>query len=447
MRILFLCHFFPPTHAFGAENYTFNLAKALLHKGHDVQVLCVGTWDRGEHYWNGFTDELVEGIQVRRLHLCWYLSPDPNGYLYNNPVTANHLRDWLVQVQPDVVHITSCYTLSASVIQVCKNVGLPVVITLVDFWFICPSLHLLHSDGDLCTGNTTPWQCLRCLMYGAKAYRWPARLFPDSVLDPVLSAISRTSTINRQRGLRGIALNMVERKSFLSRQLQQVDAILAPSKFIAVIHSTIINDLPIRIQTHGHDLSWLSASETPEKTRDTLRFCYIGQIDPIKGVHILIDAFIKLNLANGIELNIWGGLTESPYVAYIQEIVSGLNHIHLRGRFLRLNLAAVLAEADILVMPSLWYENSPLVIQEAFAANVPVIASNSGGMAEFIQHDVNGLLFERGDADDLARQLLRIINEPGLLGRLQSGIPPVKDVEQELYELLAIYEQVAATCP
>ena len=92
-----------------------------------------------------------------------------------------------------------------------------------------------------------------------------------------------------------------------------------------------------------------------------------------------------------------------------------------------------------MVVPSLWYENAPLVIREAFAANIPVIATNLGGMAEVVAHEVNGLLFERGNADDLAIQLRRIVEEPGLLGQLYQRVPPVKTIEEESAELAAIY--------
>jgi glycosyltransferase involved in cell wall biosynthesis len=85
-----------------------------------------------------------------------------------------------------------------------------------------------------------------------------------------------------------------------------------------------------------------------------------------------------------------------------------------------------------------------LVIQEAFAAKIPVIATNLGGMAEAVTHEVNGLLFERGDVDDLARQLRRVADEPGLLPKLRSGIPPVKTIEQEVTELETMYRDLVA---
>ena len=101
--------------------------------------------------------------------------------------------------------------------------------------------------------------------------------------------------------------------------------------------------------------------------------------------------------------------------------------IFLRGRYDRKGLGAILAETDVVVVPSIWYENAPLVIQEAFATKTPVIATNLGGMAEAVFHGVDGLLFERNDPEDLARQLVRIVNEPGLLRKMADAITTSED--------------------
>ena len=102
----------------------------------------------------------------------------------------------------------------------------------------------------------------------------------------------------------------------------------------------------------------------------------------------------------------------------------------------------MLSDIDILVVPSIWYENSPLVIQEAFAAGIPVMASNLGGMAEAIRDEVDGLLFERGDVEDLAGKLRRFAQEPELLNQLKMGIPSVKSIETEVEELEKIYYEL-----
>ncbi|MCB9159890.1 MAG: glycosyltransferase [Caldilineaceae bacterium] len=106
------------------------LAKGLRAAGHHVQVLCGGHWSQGEGYWNGVTDEVVDGVPVRRINLNWTKAPDPARYLYDDPETAAFLRGYLAEVRPDVVHVTSCERLSASVLPVVKETGLPLVLSL-----------------------------------------------------------------------------------------------------------------------------------------------------------------------------------------------------------------------------------------------------------------------------------------------------------------------------
>jgi glycosyltransferase involved in cell wall biosynthesis len=79
------------------------------------------------------------------------------------------------------------------------------------------------------------------------------------------------------------------------------------------------------------------------------------------------------------------------------------------------------------------------VILEAFAAGVPVIATDLGGMSEFVKHEENGLLFELEDVEDLARQLRRLGEEPGLTEKLRAGIGPVKTVQDDVDKLEALY--------
>ena len=96
----------------------------------------------------------------------------------------------------------------------------------------------------------------------------------------------------------------------------------------------------------------------------------------------------------------------------------------------------------MIIVPSVWYENSPNVILEAFAHKTPVIASNLGGMAELVKEQVNGLLFTPGDEVDLARQIKKIVGDPSTLDRLSQGIEPVKSLAQEIDEIEAIYRNI-----
>src|SRR5262249_25444034 len=151
--------------------------------------------------------QVSAGVTVIRLDLNWTRGPDPNRRLFDNPQTEAQLDELLVQIRPDVVHLTSCYTLSASVIRAVQARGCPLLITLTDFWFFCPQVTLLRSDGSLCDGQTTAWECLRCLLGNTRAYQLPAHLLPEPVVAAALTLASQTPFISRQPGLRGMALD------------------------------------------------------------------------------------------------------------------------------------------------------------------------------------------------------------------------------------------------
>jgi glycosyltransferase involved in cell wall biosynthesis len=129
------------------------------------------------------------------------------------------------------------------------------------------------------------------------------------------------------------------------------------------------------------------------------------------------------------------------YVRRLQQIGVHDQRVHFMGTYHQDQISEVMREIDIVVVPSLWYENSPNVILEALAHQTPVIASNLGGMAELVQHEGNGLLFEPGEPQSLAVQLQRLVAEPALITKLKAGILQIKSLEQEIDELEKLYRQ------
>jgi len=442
MRVTLTTSFFPPTHTAGTEKRTLGYALKLQELGHEVQVVCAGAWDRGEHYWNGYVDETYRGIPVRRMNLNWVLAPDPNRFLYDNPIVGQQIKQWLAQWKPDIVHITSCLTLSASVIQAAEDQQLPVVLTLTDYWFICPRISLLRSDGSLCDGRTDDWDCLKCLTADTKAYRGLSAMLPQPATAAALKWLSQHPTFSKRRGLRGMALDMTDRKAYLAKMICAADHITAPSAHLRRVFNNSGMTVPIQVIHSGHDLSWLE-NMPPQKPSQVARIGYIGQVIPTKGVHTLLAAFISADLADRAHLMIFGSYEKnSDYVRQLKVLSSGQEAIKFHGPFPHSQLGEVLAQLDVLVTPSEWHENNPRVIQEAFAGKTPVIASNVGGISEFIQHGVNGLLFERGNVDDLSRQLKRIVEKPKLLKHLRHGIPLVKTIDEEVAEIELIYREL-----
>lgn len=445
MRILLATSFFPPQHRAGTENYTFGVASGLVKAGNEVRVLCAGRWADGRRYFNGHTDESYQGVSIRRLHLNWAKAPDPNRYLYDNPIVAKEVARYLTQIRPDVVHITSCLTLSASMIRIIKQMRIPVIITLTDFWFLCPRITLLRRNSELCSGQTTATDCLRCMLGESKSFRVVSSILPESLIDACLVRVSQRPSISRLRGMRGMALDITHRKEYLRETLGMADCVIAPSKSLENVFRQNGFCAPMRIVPYGHDLSWLQ-SYARRTEPNKVRFGYLGQIISIKGVHLVLQAFKTLPPESSATLSVFGDLNkEPPYSEQLRRIAANSSNIQFKGTFTREQLGEILGQLDVVVVPSVWYENSPLVIQEAFAAKIPVVATDLGGMSELVQHQVNGLLFERSNVQDLAHQLRRVMNEPGLLERLRAGIGAIKNMDDELHELGKVYREFMKT--
>jgi glycosyltransferase involved in cell wall biosynthesis len=157
-----------------------------------------------------------------------------------------------------------------------------------------------------------------------------------------------------------------------------------------------------------------------------------------------LAAFQKLNKRPGsCELTLHGRISDAtPYERKLLRIARRDPAITFAGPYPNHEVGQVLNDLDVIVVPSLWYENRPTVIVEAHATGTPVVATRLGGMAELIKHNENGLLFRTGSVKGLTEQLQRLLDEPMLLPQLQSGIRPVPTVEEEIATLISVYESL-----
>ncbi|PMP74389.1 MAG: glycosyl transferase family 1, partial [Chloroflexus aggregans] len=218
----------------------------------------------------------------------------------------------------------------------------------------------------------------------------------------------------------------------------RTDLVIAPSQFLADVVKQW--GQPVRVIRLGLPNEHLTGIP-PVQERATLRLGYIGQIAPHKGVHLLITAVKQIPPSDkGVELTIFGNQAHNPaYTRQLQRLIGNHPHIHLAGPFNHDQLPAILSTIDVIVVPSIWYENSPITIMEAHAAGRPVITSRLGGMAELVRDEVDGLHFTPNDSRDLARQLQRLRSETGLLERLRDGIQPPRSFAAETQTLLEHY--------
>lgn len=437
-------HFYPPTPCGGAGYYTANLAEAFVRTGAKVSVLCTDQWGQGGRYLNGFVDETRNGVAIRRLHVNWKKASRPFDWLYDSPVLGEQTRKFLDQFQPDIVHVSSCYTLSARPIFVAKELNLPVVMHLHDYWPICARLTLLHKDYAICSGPDTAWKCQECLLTGTKAWQLASRVTQPQWRKRMFAALAKSDWATRQPGLRGMMGDLQRRRQFLIAATDRSDLLITPTHFAReMLEQHGVTKGRIQVIPYGNPLEWRSDVKRIPPQR-SLRIGFLGNVIPIKGVHILIEAFQRLLHENQpIELAIWGNLEmNSDYVRSLQEQCP--DGVVWGGRYQRSDLPHILRELDVIVVPSICYETQGIVIQEAFAASVPVIVSASSSLTESVLDGINGLHFEMGSVRDLADKLRRLVEETGLLDQFRSKVPSVRTIEHDVEEYSRLYAALLA---
>ncbi len=421
MRIIQVLHWFLPRHVAGTEVYTHRLSKE-LQKRHQVWLFCRedGFHDRRFHE----EEEIYDDLPVRRIYVNRigrrFPFPGVNLLQSRNAHIESSFDRFLTEKKPDVVHFQHLAELSGGLIECARKRGLPTVVTLHDYWFLCHRIQLLRPDSSRCSGPAQGWRCAGCAGVGLP--------YPLAFLLGPLTAP-----------------RYVRRTAYLQQCLSMADLIIAPSHFVR--DRFVANGFPpdrIRVTDNGTATDWLA--EYRPQPSDRLRFGYIGAVMHHKGVHNLVDAFCGLNTTSA-ELHIFGHADYAPAYYETLKRTARDRHIHFRGGFANREIGQVLSQIDVLFVPSIWHENSPVTIHEARLASIPVVASRIGGIPEFVTDGVSGLLHRPGDIKDLRSQMQRLIDEPLLLARLRHGIQPVKTIEENSLELEAIYERLASGDP
>ena len=336
------------------------------------------------------------------------------------------------------------------------RLGIPTVATVHDYTLVCPSggqrAHL--AEEHVCT-EIDPARCARCFPQSPTAalaaFAWlGGRPGTAASLARVARAALRrlprlTASVARglaRRRLAALGPPEIEARLEAARATMAAMAlVVAPSRSLAKELSRLgLDGAPVEVSDYG----FAPLPEVPRTPGDErLRLGFVGTPVWHKGVHVLLEALRELPPAR-VDLEIVGCLDTFPdYAARLKRAASGLP-VRFTGSVPRARVAEIYARVDVLVVPSLWPENSPLVIHEAFQAGVPVVGARSGGIADLVEDGVNGLLYEPFSPAALAAALRRLLEEPGLATRLAAGRPRVKTIDEDSHEWTQRYARVLA---
>jgi glycosyltransferase involved in cell wall biosynthesis/MoaA/NifB/PqqE/SkfB family radical SAM enzyme len=425
MHILKIIHGYPPHYNAGSEVYSQSICNE-LSKNHKVSV-----FTREE---NPYAPDFSIRRHPVSENLDFYFVNNPqgkDGYRHNK-MDANFAR-LLIELKPDVAHIGHLNHLSTGLVDALKAQKIPIVFTLHDFWLMCPrGQFLTRSIGEenniqLCAGQENrkcATDCYRVYFSGIDEYE-----------QKDIAAWSKW-----------VGTRMQETKSIT----EKVDLFIAPSVYL---RDRFINDFGIPENKivyldYGFPLEYLTPSTSPNGNR-VFTFGYIGTHIPAKGVNHLIEAFAQIEVP--ANLKIFGRENGQSTNALKQLAETSKNKIDFAGEYINRNLANdVFSNVDCIVVPSIWAENSPLVIHEAQACKIPVITANFGGMKEYVRHKVNGLLFEHRRISSLKEQmefavanpeLMKLYGERGYFNSSDGGVP---NIQEHCERLAEIYNRVTA---
>jgi glycosyltransferase involved in cell wall biosynthesis len=447
MKILLVAPHYPPRFIGGVERIARRLAHRLRAAGHAPTVVAVERLGVERTYQRLADVSDDDGVTVWRLSLPREAEDAAFASTYRPRGAEAWLRDWIARERPDVIHLHSGYLLGGAVLEAAAAHRIPVAVTLHDYWFICPRITLLQPDGACCTGPESARKCAWCLATEQRRYRLPQQLLGAPIARAVGRALAAVPSALAAINPLGSRVREVEtRQQFLLTALSGAAAIMSPSRFLRdqVVQAGVPRER-IALLPYGIE----PGARVPPRVADdvALRVGFLGQVAPHKGLHVLIPAVRALR-ERRVELIIRGDLTREPaYVASLRALTAGDPRIVFAGPIVDGRVDAFFGAIDVLAVPSVWYENAPLVMLEAKRAGVPVLASRLGGMAELVRHDVDGLLAEPGSPAAFAGQLERLIAEPALLDRLRQGITPPGSIDDELRALLDLYANLAARKP
>ena len=444
MKILLTVHQFFPDYISGTEVLTYSVARELLTLGHTVHVLTgypneskmqdkerLKEYDyKGIHVYQFNHDYVPMGSQVSLVEVG-----------YENKSAAVFFEEILDRYAPDLVHFFHFNRVGTRLIDVAVRRNLLCFYTPTDFWGVCSTGQLVLDDGSLCSGPSCySGNCIRHLSCRTQpnVIARVVGLLPVRFFDLLAFLVRRVDILSRS--------SLIEVKAISSRldknvsRFNKLTKIFSPNPVMTkkLLEYGVYPDLIVPLE-FGIELPVKVISKDLKPFKGMFKIGYIGTLAKHKGCHVLIEAFNLLSADNTM-LKIYGSEEDFPdYSVSLRKLVNNKSNIEFCGLFDNSKIFDVIGDLDVLVVPSLWLENTPLVLYSAQAARCPVIASDFSGISEVVSDGANGLLFEPGNTKELAEKISLIIEDREYAKQLSNAAYPVKSIKEYVDELIVFW--------
>ncbi len=407
MHILKIIHGYSPEYNAGSEVYSQSIVDEL------VKTNTVTVFTREENdYELDFKFRKAKHKNINFVYVNMARGKDG----YNHEILNKRFTKLIKEIKPDVAHIGHLNHLSTGIIDVLFEAKIPIIYTLHDFWLMCPRGQFLQRNFDgenlyrLCDKQENVKCAVSCYSMYFSGY--------DKKFDSGLWRMHGLKLPYDDADDRNHWINWIETRMEITKAIvDKVNLFIAPSKYLMKLFIDDFNIHQNKIMHLDYGFPTHYLQPVKPKTNEIFTFGYIGTHIPAKGLNLLIKAFSEIKIKT--RLKIFGRMNGQNTNALKEMAKKSKNPIEFCGEYINKNLAEIVFNnVNAIVVSSIWGENSPLVIHEAQACKIPVITANFGGMKEYVEHNVNGLLFEHRNYKSLYEQMLFAVNNPKIMNKL-----------------------------
>ncbi len=364
-RVMYCLHYFYPKKRGGTERFTLNLAKENILRGGESTVLVLEANEPESVYTDSCGDILYRYYEYEGVSCIGFrYRRAPLGLYYKRIVTEDRaLEDFAEHITSrlgiTLLHATYPQPFVPFLLRG-KKIGIPYIVTCTDFCMSCHYATMVDDRGDFCKCSEGGMRCAEvCRTYGCRDFE--------------------------------------KRHSAAEAALREAALVTVPSDFVAKILSSEFPSVSFLPVNHGIDGAFVRY----KKRESTKSFVYAGTISPLKGIHLLIDAFSRLE-GEGLSLKIYGS-GDGKYESRLRAMADG--RVKFMGAAHAEEMPEIYSSADCVIIPSMWYETYNFVLREAMATGALVVCADIGAMSEAVTEGKNGFLFEAGSSDSLLRAM------------------------------------------